>query len=461
MDEASASPRSSSMRAHVLFPGNTSQLLLLLSYGTAVTSTIGFFFVRAIPLSAAESEHNVVPTVAAEAEATIFHPVNSSHTPLLDEEAGPSSPTEEYARVVELSSPRRLSRGRSTSHCRSHSRKPDFGLLFSLLASAAERDVPDVYAASGLILTWTLSARQTSTMLALHFAGASRQRECRAVEASTWQLEAAQVSTISIMNFSDRIIIDLISDNLKVLRPPAVVLAPRRLTRSSSSYSLLVVLLAPRRITRSSSYYSLLVVLLAPRRLQHLLLAAPRTADLRGNGPHTLPLAAARAADLRSQGLVEGERVREVRAMAQFSGSSPLCVHRVLCPLAFLRKLGLPDHLAPGWRESFGHTSRARALPPSAFAAHQCLEGRRCYVATLTGTACFAATLLSALAAPQRPHTCTLVAVFCDECKREMMSSAVLDVINLSNERPVLGPIARSLQTSAIASIALTPQPDD
>jgi hypothetical protein len=34
-------------------------------------------------------------------------------------------------------------------------------------------------------------------------------------------------------------------------------------------------------------------------------------------------------------------------------------------------------------------------------AAHQCLEGRSCYVATLglTGTACFASILLSALAA--------------------------------------------------------------
>jgi hypothetical protein len=145
--------------AHVLFPGDTSSFLLLLSLGTALTSIIGLFLVRTIPLSAAESgDHTVVTTAAAEAEATIFHHGNDSHTPLLDEEIAPSSPAEEYvsdARGIELSPPRSPStaRGRSTSHGRSLSRSrkqeafegpniygralwinPDFWLLFAILS---------------------------------------------------------------------------------------------------------------------------------------------------------------------------------------------------------------------------------------------------------------------------------------------------------------------------------------
>jgi hypothetical protein len=146
--------------AHVLFPGDTSSFLLLLSCGAAVMAAIGFFFVRAVPLSAADGgEHTVVTAVAAEAEATIFNHGNDSHTPLLDEEdAAPSGPTEEYvsdARGIELSPPRSPSRGRATSHSRSLSRSkqdasegpniygralwlnPDFWLLFAILSLRA------------------------------------------------------------------------------------------------------------------------------------------------------------------------------------------------------------------------------------------------------------------------------------------------------------------------------------
>lgn len=159
--------------AHILFPGDTSSFLLLLAGGTALTTVIGFFLVRAIPLSAAEAEHTVVTTVAAEAEATIFsHHDNDSHTRLLDEEAGPSSPTEEYvpdARGIELSPSRSPSRSRLTSHSRSLSRSkedalegpniygralwlnPDFWLLFAILSlRASSVSVYSVFAYSFL-----------------------------------------------------------------------------------------------------------------------------------------------------------------------------------------------------------------------------------------------------------------------------------------------------------------------
>jgi hypothetical protein len=148
--------------AHFLFPGNTSSFLLLLSLGTALTTIIGFFLVRPIPLSAAEgSDHMVVTTVAAEAEATIFDHGNDSHTPLLDE-ATDFSPTEEYyvpdARGIELGPPSRPSAGRSrrTFHSRTVNRSkqqdvfegpniygralwinPDFWLLFVILSLRA------------------------------------------------------------------------------------------------------------------------------------------------------------------------------------------------------------------------------------------------------------------------------------------------------------------------------------
>ncbi|KAJ7661486.1 major facilitator superfamily domain-containing protein [Mycena polygramma] len=353
--------------AHVLFPGNTSQFLLLLSCGTAVTSIIGFFFVRAIPLSAAESEHNVVPTVAAEAEATIFHHDNSSHTPLLDEEAGPSSPTEEYvpdARGIELSPPRSLSRGRSTSHGRSHSRSkvdalegpniygralwinPDFWLLFAILS---------LLSGTGLMYINNVG----SMSQALFAKGNPAYDE---IEASKWQ--AAQVSTISIMNFSGRIIIGLISDNLKNRFG-----LPR-------SYSLLIV---------SSIFFCSQLLARQISEVTDLWKASALVGFAYGTVFGLFP-----AVSIEFFGLSHFSENWGYLSLSPLAGGN-------LFSIAFGRNL---DAHEPG--ESTAAVAAAAATrAPSAFAAHQCLEGRSCYIATLslTGTACFAAFLLSALAA--------------------------------------------------------------
>ncbi|KAJ7886216.1 major facilitator superfamily domain-containing protein [Mycena olivaceomarginata] len=350
--------------AHVLFPGDTSSFLLLLSLGTALTSIIGLFLVRTIPLSAAESgDHTVVATAAAEAEATIFHHGNDSHTPLLDEEIAPSSPAEEYvsdARGIELSPPRSPStaRGRSTSHGRSLSRSrkqeafegpniygralwinPDFWLLFAILSLL-----------SGTGLMYINNVGSMSQALFSQDNPAYDE-----VEASKWQ--ATQVSTISIMNFAGRIIIGLISDNIKNRFG-----FPR-------SYSLLLV---------SSLFFS------------SQLLAAQIT--------DVTNLWKASALVGLSYGTIFGifpTVCIEFFGLSHFSENwgylslSPL-VGGNLFSIAFGRNLDAHD---PG--ETTAAVTAVRTV------AHQCLEGRSCYVATLglTGAACFAAILLSALAA--------------------------------------------------------------
>ncbi|KAK7001642.1 NmrA domain-containing protein [Favolaschia claudopus] len=210
--------------AHIFFPGDTSSFLLLLSLGTALTTFIGLFLVRSIPLSASEDDdHTIIPTVAAEAEATIFHHGDDIHTPLLDgDSAAPSSPLmEEYvsdARGIELSPPRSspsASRSRSASHRRSISRSkqealeglnvygralwtsPDFWLLFANLS---------LLSGTGLMYINNVG----SMSQALFAQGNPEYDEIKAA-----QFQATQVSTISIMNFAGRIVIGVISDILK------------------------------------------------------------------------------------------------------------------------------------------------------------------------------------------------------------------------------------------------------
>ncbi|KAF7295572.1 NmrA domain-containing protein [Mycena indigotica] len=190
--------------AHFLFPGDTSSFLLLLSCGTAFTTVIGFFFVRAIPLSAADMDHIVVTAGTAEAEATIFHHPDESHTPLLEESHAASNGDD-----LSVSSPR------THSHSRSRSRaKADIIEGPNIYGRALWVD-PDFW-----LLFLTLSLLSGTGLMYINNVGSMSQAlyakdnaEYDEVEASKWQ--AAQVSTISIMNFAGRILIGLISDSIK------------------------------------------------------------------------------------------------------------------------------------------------------------------------------------------------------------------------------------------------------
>ncbi|KAF7368354.1 NmrA domain-containing protein [Mycena venus] len=371
--------------AHILFPGNTSSFLLLLSLGTALTIIIGFFLVRPIPLSASEgSDHTVLTTVAAEAEATIFDHGNDSHTPLLNEAAA-SSPTEEYyvpdARGIELGPPRSSSagRGRRTSHSRSKQQdvfdgpniygralwiNSDFWLLFVILS---------LLSGTGLMYINNVG----SMSQALFAKGNLAYDE---VEASRWQV--TQVSTISIMNFAGRIIIGLISDNIKNRFG-----FPR-------SYSLVLV---------SSLFFSSQVLAAQIVDVADLWKASALVGLSYGTIFGLFPTVCIEFFGLRAFPFpyfisFYVPTANFLPPAVHFSENwgflalSPL-VGGNLFSIAFGRNLDA--------HEQGESTADAAAAAVARATAHQCLEGRSCYVATLglTGTACFASIFLSALAA--------------------------------------------------------------
>ena len=65
--------------SHVFFADSTSQLLLLLSWGSSFTMVLGFFFVCPIPLP----EEELNPKGFLETISLVYEQHNSSHTPLL------------------------------------------------------------------------------------------------------------------------------------------------------------------------------------------------------------------------------------------------------------------------------------------------------------------------------------------------------------------------------------------
>lgn len=76
--------------AHVIFPGDTSEFLLVLAIGTSLPMIVGFFFVKPIPLPLSESIDSLEHGVFAEededdfsSQSPIFQRENNSHTHLL------------------------------------------------------------------------------------------------------------------------------------------------------------------------------------------------------------------------------------------------------------------------------------------------------------------------------------------------------------------------------------------
>lgn len=71
--------------AHVAFPGNTSDFLLILAVGTALPMVLGFFLVRPIPLPGIATEETLVPTEPSPSAVVAFPALFrvSSRAPLL------------------------------------------------------------------------------------------------------------------------------------------------------------------------------------------------------------------------------------------------------------------------------------------------------------------------------------------------------------------------------------------
>ena len=77
--------------AHIIFPGNTSEFLVVLAVGTSLPMILGFFFVRPIPLPHTEyARLGEAPDALDDedefsaASPAVFQRENNSHTHLLD-----------------------------------------------------------------------------------------------------------------------------------------------------------------------------------------------------------------------------------------------------------------------------------------------------------------------------------------------------------------------------------------
>ncbi|KAJ3854602.1 major facilitator superfamily domain-containing protein [Lentinula lateritia] len=236
--------------AHLVFPGNTSSFLLLLSLGTSFPMLVGFIFVQPIPLPPSEAHHEYLDVDQAEADAASLAPSilsapaheNDSRTHLLthDREEGlesglghrqvPTTAVEEYISEarggagIELSPPRGISRSPRPGRHRSRSTRRSFSQSGKQLLDIG----PNIYGVKlwASIDFWipfiSLSLRQSAFIryyinnigsMAQALYVYSHKDRYSEVDASQWQ--AAQVSTISFMNFSGRVLIGLLADFIK------------------------------------------------------------------------------------------------------------------------------------------------------------------------------------------------------------------------------------------------------
>ncbi|KAF9546306.1 MFS general substrate transporter [Agrocybe pediades] len=212
--------------SHMFFAGNTSAFFLVLALGTSFPMIMGFFLVRPIPLPEAEG-YDEIDNLPDEVAATSALDRDATHTPLLDEDEDAneeefrrrhenlnSDSDLENARVegVELDSSsqrlalrnRSLSRGAAMAldvapnlHGLKLVLSGDFLLLFTILSIV-----------SGTGLMYINNVGSMSQALYAHQHPVYDEKE-----AAGWQ--ATQVSTISLMNFSGRIFIGLVSDFAK------------------------------------------------------------------------------------------------------------------------------------------------------------------------------------------------------------------------------------------------------
>ncbi|XP_006457578.1 hypothetical protein AGABI2DRAFT_154754 [Agaricus bisporus var. bisporus H97] len=204
--------------AHVIFAGNTSAFLQILALGTSLPMIIGCFLVRPIPLpldvsAGPERGIGALPGAVTSTSALID---DDSRGPLLARESdwelnGPEEPSYNHVRALSRSSsdaisadelPNRRSHGRTDDDLPNITgmqlwKSGDFYLLFTILS---------ILAGTGLMYI-----NNVGTMSQTLYAQNNSQYD--EVEAGKWQ--AMQVSVISIMNFSGRILIGIISDAAK------------------------------------------------------------------------------------------------------------------------------------------------------------------------------------------------------------------------------------------------------
>ncbi|KAJ7600744.1 major facilitator superfamily domain-containing protein [Mycena floridula] len=198
--------------AHTAFPGNTSSFLAVLALGTACPMILGLLLVRPIPLPASELMHSQeYEDLEAEAAAAGVDPSSLLHdddsqTHLLNDNSSRDS-----THTLELSPPRSASRGRRSASKSSR-----------LAHEAAVNIFGRALWCTGdfWLLVTILSLLSGTGLMYINNVGAMAQAlyvkdtpVFDNADALIWQ--SAQVSTISVMNFSGRILLGLISDFAK------------------------------------------------------------------------------------------------------------------------------------------------------------------------------------------------------------------------------------------------------
>ncbi|KAI0059338.1 MFS general substrate transporter [Artomyces pyxidatus] len=370
--------------SHLLFPGNTSGFLLVLALGTALPMILGFFFVRPVPLSPADASYAVEqgeyePLSAA--DPTSFENPNTSHTHLIpssddegDEDSlAPSFPDPPRPRrhsdlsrkhlhdSVELSPSASLigfqhrSRSRSMSMVRAPNPVPKLEKIVE--GRGVDITAWDLCKSGDFWIMCCVNMLLSGTGLmyinnvgsiaqALFAKGNPAYDE---VEASVWQ--AAQVSTVSLMNFSGRILIGFTADFVK-----------SRLQRPRS-YCLTLV---------AGLFILSQAIMLSVEDVQSLWLASALLGLAYGSLFGVMPTIS-----------IEWFGLSHFSENWGYISISPV-VGGNLFSLVFGHNLD--SHDAPGASE----VARADAGLPS---SHQCIEGRECYVASLYVTlfACFIA----------------------------------------------------------------------
>lgn len=220
--------------SHTLFPGNTSDFLLVLALGTAIPMIFGFFFVRVIPLpshgeSAVEvgSSNNYQPLATSadsdehrhydsrskllqyqsdmvdegESREPILQPnqVSSSNSVELFPSSGfHNRDTGSNSHPIEESQSKNVMEGRGVNLCRWTLWKSfDFWIMCSMHALLA-----------GTGLMYINNAGSIAQALLAHL-----KPDYDEAESAVWQ--AAQVSAISLASFSGRILIGIVADTVK------------------------------------------------------------------------------------------------------------------------------------------------------------------------------------------------------------------------------------------------------
>ncbi|EJF60064.1 MFS general substrate transporter [Dichomitus squalens LYAD-421 SS1] len=255
--------------AHTLFPGNTSEFLLVLAVGTALPMILGFFIVRPIPPPHIDPTTRLEHAIDGDEDAdgygtseglgtgspTTYSLANDSHTHLLsrdaddgeqgrsrmevEEEEEPLVPPLHHTQVTSdyvvetasdalMLSPTRegFTRHRATS-ARSLSRRSVRSALDEGLEGTPNIHGRRLFATANFWMLFTVASLLSGTgLMYINNVGAISQAlfshnnpEYDDVKAAQWQ--ATQVSTISVMNCLGRISIGIIADFTKAkLRLP-------------------------------------------------------------------------------------------------------------------------------------------------------------------------------------------------------------------------------------------------